>query len=187
MSLWKVFILAFLGSVPSRCISPPDEFGFCLFEINPYNSVAYFQMILAAIAILMTVVFITYLPQYDISKDRIQKSLASSMLVIDVGDSSCWWSQVETPNISWTSPTWWFCNQHLQMVIMIKSPTSLKPKSHYLKQAKPTDMLVTPVATEKKLLQQIKPVGLINATTVTCCTCTMALYCIQSTLEVVLI
>ena len=60
---------------------------------------AYFQMILAAIAILMTVVFITYLPQYDISKDRIKKSLASSMLVIDVGDSSCWLFQVGTPNI----------------------------------------------------------------------------------------
>merc|ERR1719204_71511 len=118
--LGPVFILAFLGSVPSRCISPPDEFGFCLFEINPYNSVAYFQMILAAIAILMTVAFITYVPQYDISK------------------------------------------------------------------AKPTDMLVTSVATEKKLLRQVKPVGLINATTVTCCACTMALYSIQSTLEVVL-
>ena len=47
-------------------------------------------------------------------------------------------------------------------------------------------MLVSPVATEIKLLQQIQPVGLINATTVTCCTCTMALFCIQSTLEVVL-
>ena len=74
-SLKKVFILAFLGSVPSRCISPPDESGFCLFEINAYNSVAYFQMILAAIVILMAVAFITYLPQYDISKDRIQNCL----------------------------------------------------------------------------------------------------------------
>ena len=82
--------MAFLGSVPSRCISPPDENGFCLFEINAYNSVAYFQMILAAIVILMAVAFITYLPQYDISKDRIQNSLASSMLVIEVGDNSCW-------------------------------------------------------------------------------------------------
>ena len=71
-SLKIVFILAFLGSIPSKCISPPDESGFCLFEINAYNSVAYFQMILAAIVILMAVAFITYLPQYDISKDRIQ-------------------------------------------------------------------------------------------------------------------
>ena len=89
-SLWKVFILAFLGSIPSRCISPPDEFGFCLFEINSYNSVAYFQMILASIVILMAVAFITYLPQYDITKDRIQNSLTTSMLVTDVGISSCW-------------------------------------------------------------------------------------------------
>ena len=90
-SLKKVLILAFLGSIPSRCISPPDESGFCLFEINAYNSVAYFQIILAAIIILMAVAFITYLPQYDISKDRKQNSLILSMLVADVENSSCWW------------------------------------------------------------------------------------------------
>ena len=43
-------------------------------------------MILAAIVILMAVAFITYLPQYDITKDRIQNSLTTSMLVTDVGN-----------------------------------------------------------------------------------------------------
>ena len=109
-------------------------------------------MLLSGLVIVMAVIFITYLPQYDITKESILHNI------------------------------WYILYAAYEIYDII-----LNPPECYLIKAKPTDLMTNPVAAETKLLQQIKPIGLVNATAVTCCTCTMALFCIQSTLEVVLI
>jgi len=111
-----ILILAFLGDVPTRCITSADEQGVCTFGINSYNSVAYFQMGYALGLILITGLFVSafHPPAHSETK---QTQLAEGV-----------------------TKTW----------------------------------------------RQEKNHGLLNATAVCCCVCTMALFSFQSTLEVVL-